>query len=466
MKRNVLAAAAGVVLLGVAIVGGAAVAGAQAKKALHEAPLAWQAQWPLMKVVSQRYERGLFSSTNTIVLQFGCHGAPDGNGQVTFRQRIQHGPLPGFTGVGAAVIDTELVVPESERQQVAALIGNQSPLSAHTVVGLTGTTTTQFAIPAMNYKAPTGGQMVWQGLSGEVRQSGSGLHYEISSPGFNVVSQDDKMALELTLGALRMRGDLTGTAGSLWLRPGTGSLELASFDVKTSAAAERGMPAVAMSFKQLKATAENKLEQDLLSNVSTFSASGVFNEVKVDKVEMLASVKRLHAPTYQRLLQRVMDTGSAACELKQSVSPQVMLADLQKDFAALLPFNPEYAIDKLALDLDGKHGELSYAFGIHGATGEDAKQPLPMLLMSKMQVRGQARLPAAWVESAMARFGNGVQASQADPAGQAEVASLMLTKLTNDGLIVRDGDMVSSQFSYDRGQMLVNGKPVGRAPAQ
>jgi uncharacterized protein YdgA (DUF945 family) len=115
--------------------------------------------------------------------------------------------------------------------------------------------------------------------------------------------------------------------------------------------------------------------------------------------------------------------------------------------------------------LDGKRGELSYAIGINGATAEDARQALPMLLLTKMQVRGQARLPAAWVENAMARFGNGVQASQADPAGQAEVASLMLTKLTNDGLIVRDGDMVSSQFSYDRGQMLVNGKPVGRAPA-
>src|SRR5258706_11908843 len=162
----------------------------------------------------------------------------------------------------------------------------------------------------------------------------------------------------------------------------------------------------------------------------------------------------------------MMDTGRAACDMKQAVSPQVMLAQIQQDFAALLPYNPEYAIDKLAIELDGKRGELSYSFGINGATLADAQQPLPALLMTRMQLRGQARLPAAWVEKTMARFGNGQQAPQGDPAAQAEMANVMLAKLTNDGLIVREGDMLSSQISYDKGQMLVNGKPVGRPPAQ
>ena len=61
-------------------------------------------------------------------------------------------------------------------------------------------------------------------------------------------------------------------------------------------------------------------------------------------------------------------------------------------------------------------------------------------------------------------FAGGPQAPQGDPAGQAEMANVMLTKLANDGMIVREGDMISSQVSYDKGQMLVNGKPVGRPP--
>ena len=87
-----------------------------------------------------------------------------------------------------------------------------------------------------------------------------------------------------------------------------------------------------------------------------------------------------------------------------------------------------------------------------------------MLMMSKGQLRGQAKVPAVWVEKTMARFAGGPQAAQGDPAGQAEMANVMLTKLANDGMIVREGEMISSQVSYDKGQMLVNGKPVGRPP--
>jgi uncharacterized protein YdgA (DUF945 family) len=154
MKRNIVAAAAVVVVLGVAIVGGAAVTGTQAKKKLQAVPAEWQAQWPMLKVSAQKYERGLFSATNTVTLQFGC-GAPTDAG-ITIRQTIKHGPLPGFSSFAAAVIDTEVVVPESERKQVEALIGNKSPFTAHTVVGFGGSRDTSFSIPAMNYDSPRG----------------------------------------------------------------------------------------------------------------------------------------------------------------------------------------------------------------------------------------------------------------------------------------------------------------------
>jgi uncharacterized protein YdgA (DUF945 family) len=466
MKRNiVVAAAAAVVLLGVAVVGGAAVTGMQAKKKLHELPAAWQAQWPLMKVTSQKYERGLFSSTNLITLEFGCKAGSDPAGAITIQQRIKHGPLPGFSGFGAAVIDTELLVPEAERKQVAELIGDKSPFTAHTEVGFGGSMKTTFFIPAINYKAPAGGQVNWQGLSGEVRQNSAGMHYDVASPGFSVAAKDEKTAFAMKFNSLHMHGDLAGGEGSIWLRPGTGVVELVSFDMDATASPERGMPPMKVAFTQLKASAENKIENDLLSNTTKFTTSGVVNDVRVDKVELLASVRRLHAPSYQRLIQRFVDTSAAACDMKQAVSPQVMMAQMQQDFAALLPFNPEYAIDKLSLEIDGKRGELSYAIGINGATAADAQIPLPALLATKAQLRGQAKVPAMWIEKTVARFAGGAQAPQGDPAGQTEMANVMLAKLVNDGFIVREGDMLTSQVSFDKGQMTVNGKPVGQ-PAQ
>lgn len=467
MKRNIVAAAAAaVVLLGVAVVGGGAITGMQAKKKLQEMSAAWQAQWPLMKVMSQKYERGLFKSTNLVTLEFGCKAGSDPASAITIQQRIKHGPWPGFSSFGAAVIDTELLVPEAERKQVAELIGDKSPFTAHTVVGFGGSTKTQFFIPAINYKAPAGGQVTWQGMSGEVRQaSAGGVHYDVASPGFSVAAKDERMAFAMKFNSLRMHGDLAGGQGSIWLRPGTGAVELVSFDMDATAPAERGMPPMKVALNQLKASADNKIENELLSNTTKFTATGTINDVRVDKVEMLASVKRLHAPTYQRLIQRFIDTSTAACNMKQAVSPQVMMTQMQQDFAALLPFNPEYAIDKLALEIDGKRGELSYAIGINGAAVADAQRPLPALLAAKAQLRGQAKVPAAWVEKTLARFAGGGYAAQGDPTGQAEMANIVLTKLVNDGLIIRDGDMISSQVSFDKGQMTVNGKPVGQ-PAQ
>jgi len=309
MNRNVLAAAAAVVLLGVAVVGGAAVTGVQAKKKLQAQPAEWQAQWPLLKVSAQKYEYGLFSSTNTMMLQLGCKTANPVSG-ITIRQRIKHGPLPGFSSFGAAVIDTEVVVPEAERKQFVELIGDKSPFTAHTVVGFGGSMNTQFSIPAINYKSAKGDQINWQGLTGEVRQSGASLRYEVATPGFSALGKDDKMSFDMRLSALRMRGEMNGTEGSFWMWPGTGDLDLAFFEMYATAAPERGMPPVKMTLNQLKASSENKRDKDLLSNSTKFSASGVINDVRVDKFELLSSVKRLHAPTYQRLIQRFMDTSA------------------------------------------------------------------------------------------------------------------------------------------------------------
>lgn len=275
MKKNVLAAAAAVVLLGVAVVGGAAVTGVQAKKTLQAYPTEWQAQWPLLKVSAQKYERGLFSSTNTMTLHLGCETGANPDNGITIRQRIKHGPLPGFSSFAAAVIDTEVVVPEAERKRVAELLGDKSPFTAHTVVGFGGSANTQFSIPAINYKSAKGEQVNWQGLTGEVRQTGASLRYDVATPGFSVVGKDDKMAFEMKLAALRMHGEMNGTEGSIWMRPGTGELNLVSFEMNAMAAPERGVPPVKMMLNQIKASAENTLDKKPTARNSVPQASSM-----------------------------------------------------------------------------------------------------------------------------------------------------------------------------------------------
>jgi uncharacterized protein YdgA (DUF945 family) len=140
------------------------------------------------------------------------------------------------------------------------------------------------------------------------------------------------------------------------------------------------------------------------------------------------------------------------------VAPQLLLQQLQADMAALLPYSPEYALDKLALEIDGKRGELAYSAGVSGVTEAELQTPLQALLMSKGQIRAQARLPALWVEKTLATFGGG----QKDAAAQVELANVMLAKMTGEGFVVRDGEMLSTQLSLDKGELSVNGKPLPR----
>jgi uncharacterized protein YdgA (DUF945 family) len=345
---------------------------------------------------------------------------------------------------------------------VAELTGDQSPIKARTEVALSGASHTQFTMPSFHMAGPNGRQIAWQGLSGDLRDSGSNLQYDVTMPGFTMSAGDDKMAVQIRMAGLRAHGQVDGS-GLLWVRSGKGEAELAALEMSFEGQNGSPMPPLKLALSQLRFVGENALDKDLLTNTAHLSGQGMVNDVKLDRIELQASTKRLHAPSYERLMQHVMDTSATACGMKQAVSPQVMLAQLQQDLAALLPFNPEYAIDRFAVETGGQRGELSYAFGIAGATEADAQLPLPALLMSKAQLHGHVRVPLEWVQKTAARFG---AAGAADPAAQAEMVDVMLTKMTSEGFVLREGEMLSTQFSFEHGQMLVNGKPVGRPPAQ
>jgi uncharacterized protein YdgA (DUF945 family) len=463
MRKTWIAAGAALALLGGAVVGGAALTGMQARKQLQEAARSWPAQWPMVKVVEQRYDRGLFSATHVLTLQFGCDADAKGSGGpllLTLRQRVRHGPLPGFSGFGAAVVDTELELPEASRKA----FGDKPPLTAHTVVGFDGATRTRLAMPAIKFEAPQGGQAVdFQGLVADIAGKPELLRYDVQMPAFTFRGGDDKVTAALTLTNARMQGELRGS-GSLWLRPGHGEAQLGAWRMTVAPRAGGPEAALALAFDDLKVVSDNTLDKELLGSTARLSGRGMVNGFKIDKLEMQASFKRLHAPSYERLLQRFMDTGATACGMQQAVSPQVFLSQLQEDLGALLPFNPEYALDKLLIEADGKRAEFSYAVGIEGATADDAKLPLPALAMSKGRLRGEASLPLPWVERAVMQFG-GAAGQPADAAAQAEMVNVMLAKLTGDGFIVRDGEQLKAKVSLDKGQVLVNGKPVGGRPA-
>lgn len=457
MNRKLVASAASAAVLAAAVVGGAAFTGHQTRQQLQGMPQIWQTQWPMLKVVDQSYERHLFSARHTATFQLGCAPAAGGAPTLlTLVQRVQHGPLPGFKSVGAALIESELVWAEAPHHRVAEPPARPPPLVARTAIGLTGSHHTHFTMPPFQYRGPKGEQIDWQGLQMDLSGRGAALHYEASLPGARLSLQDENMSVHMKLAGLQTRGDVSGS-GVPWLRPGKAESQLALLELSAAGSAA---PPMTLSLSQVKLSGVTALDNGLLLSTSQLTARGMAGEVKLDHIELQASIKRLHAAGYAQLMQHAMEMSNLCDASQAAVAPQMRLTQMQRDLGALLPFNPEYSLDKLALEIDGQRGEASYALGVNAVSDAELKLPLQTLLMNKGQLRGRITLPLSWIERAVAHWGGA-----GEPAAQADLMNVMLTQMTADGFVVRDGDMLSTQFSMSQGQMLVNGKPVGGAAA-
>lgn len=479
-----LAVGLGVIALGVAAyVGATAWSGQKIQSAYNTALDRMATQMPFVKVVDRQYDKGLWASTSTVTVELGCvppvdadaggegaasaEAAPAQPLRLTLRERIHHGPLPGGKGFGAAAIDSEIVLPENMQQALAKVFGDARPLTFTSLVGFDGRYTSEVSSPAAQYTSEQGEKFVWQGLKATLRGdlSGTFADYQMEFPGLEATDQDKGTVMKL--GRMTMKGNGQAVGGSWLVMTGKGEGELASFEVSVVPPGEDGQPGkpFRMVLNGLKFVADTTAEGELLTSVTSMSGSGTIGETKLDRVEMQASMKRMHAPSYQRMMSALVQNAFSCDPAAREAASQDMLAGLQAELANLLPHNPEYALDKLAVEMDGKRGELSYSFGVQGVTPEDLQLPPQALLMTKGVLKADLKLPVAWIEL--------VSSSVSERAGESvpppEMVNVMLDQFAAQGFVVRDGEHVSSSLRY-AGQtgLQVNGKPlpIGGAPAQ
>ena len=474
MNKGVAVGLGAVAVVGAAYVGASVWAGQQVKRHYDTQSAALARQVPFLKPVEERHEAGLFSSTHTMTWRLGCLPQPQPDGTVTRGEplqlsmvdRIQHGPLPGFRSLGAAAIDSQLVLAGQAQQAFAKVFGEgRHPLSARTLVGFDGRYVSNISSPAASIAgAAEGQQMSWGGIEAKLHgdTSGRSVSYEFSMPGFEVA--DAKQGMKMKLAGLNMRGEASGDGTALLLMAGRSEGTLAGMEMSVQPPDGGASEPFRMSLGPFKFDGKTTLDKELLSTTSTMTGSGQVGATKLDKIEMTASMKRLHVPSYFALISAVMD-GSTSCEAdKPGPDPQAMMETMQKGLAKLLPHNPEYALDKLAIETGGKRGELSYAIAVAGVTEADLQLPAPMLLMSKGEFKAEVKLPVSWIEQLLMALPSKAQAA----APQPEMVNVMLDQFSAQGLVVREGEFVSASLRFKNGQAEVNGKPLqlGRPPQQ
>lgn len=410
---------------------------------------------PLVTVQELKYEKTFTSATRTLTLKMGCG---DTSFPLTWRDRIQHGPLPGFSSVGGAVIDSEFVLADDVKAKLKEAIGlDAAPLTVHSVVSLGGDITSDMAMPSVKAKLPDGTQLTWQGLTARSVQKGAATHYDMAMPSLEMVDADSGAVVKMV--GFKYSAD-TAKGKYWWASPGVDSGEIASVEV--TGKPEDG-EAVKLLMTGAKFNSKVSVEGDLLSTKLEASTALEINGHKVDKVLWQESAKRIHLPTIEEIALSFInkenmglicqgEAGKAALEQKM----QQAGAELPMKLMALLPHNPEYSVDKVAATYQGKEGELGYSLGTQGVTAEEVKPGAmnPMALIKKVVANAHVKVPTAWLRAiADASKGDG-------EAPNDEAINAMIEPAIAQGFVVREGDFLVAKASFKNGAGTLNGKPM------
>lgn len=399
------------------------------------------------------YDRGVLGSTRALSLPFGC-GA-DGKPVATFvwRDRIRHGPLPGLRRFAAATIDSEFAVEPGPGAGNGAAGPARLVATVHTVVGFDGDFHGTIASPAREETVPDG-TMRFGGVSGDMTRSGSAWKVDLTLPLLAVESGGDASGVRVE--GVRWHSEGNGLDLATLLG-GKSHAEIDRIEFKLPAK-EDGSAAPAARFTGLKVVGDSRFEGELMSATSTLSGTGEIGSVKIEAVEMQASIRRFHLGSYGKMLAQTFaaaTTCAGAAEAESAAAAQAQQAALVAMLGALLPHDPEYSLDHLKLRIDGREGRLAYSVGAKGIAAADLGQG-PAAWLPKIVLKADAAIPVAWVE----RFAAGGAAGGDAAAAPAGAGAAFVDSLQQQGLVQRKGDEITATLEMSGGQLSVNGRPM------
>ena len=460
--------AAGVVAaLCAAYLGTAVVSGKKVEKSLRAMSAATQAEWPMILVTDERYDRGVFAATHTFTLRPACDvpdaGASAPQAAITIVQHVKYGPFPGLAGFGAATVDTELAMDATTRQQAAKFFGTSRPFQAHTDVAFSGASRTHVAIAPFHSSDSQGQQMDFQGLAGDIDNSDGALEYDVRAPALSVSDAASAPAsLHMAVKGMHLHARAEG-AGDLALRPGKSQGEVESVEM-AMATPDTGA-AHTVAFSQLKFSQDTTIANKLMTAIARVQGVGRVDDTKLDVIQFQTTLKRFDAATYKGLMRRLVSNDPQTCGKAPDPAKLMASQEVQAALLQMLSANPEMSLDKFIVEVAGKRAELGLAIGVDGFTAADVKMPLPAAMMMRGYGNVRIKLPEDWVDKSMAYVAQ--QSGQGSGVGdQAAVVELMLKKVIDQGYIVREDGMLRSEAAFKSGQATINGKPVGGAAAQ
>ncbi len=428
---------------------------------------------PHAKIVKRDYQRGLFHSEETVTFEFfgemlqALARAQAANGQpvtvpdhfkVTVHTRIQNGPLAGFSRLAAATGESELILPDSAKEKLAEVFGDNQPISCQTVFHFDGGFTSTIKGRRGSVNLPpdpdgTAASFLWDGFAVQVDSSPGMGQYTMHGRMPKLVIKDSSDT-EVHLSDLRFHADQKRIfQDEPFLYSGS---QLFSIDEIRVSKANGTQPPVIM--KQL----EYRLDIPFSDNYLDVAAKMGIKEVqaahqKIGPTHFDFTFKHLHARTvadmYHSMLQ--MYANPAAFTGKPATARARMLGPLLDHLKALLEHQPEFIIDRISFA--GPEGEtrLAAKVRLNKATADELHDT--GVLLTKLEAAGDAAIPEAMLVGMVGAR----QQAGADPspkAAQTEQIRKQIAQLREQGYITNENQLIRMHAEFKQGKLRLNGR--------
>ena len=448
------------------------------------------AELPFVKVLARRFDRGFTSSTSEMRLAIGWpeRTLPGANGaragfEMTVRHRITNGPITG-DGLAAALVETELVVPEAAKAQVAAIFDDRAPLSAITRVAFSGDskTTIEMAPVRMDdsvidklvraagapgtreaQRAAAGWQpgtrLEWQGLKAvyELSADRERITYHGSFLPFSASNPDGG---KFAMGEATFEGKGKRVEG--WLYDDANTMKMQSIQMLMPV--PNGAPAVSIVMSDITGVSTTDVKDGFLGQKQKLRFGSMkIGEREIGRLDYDTSVDRLHVQTLTDgvkavLAKRPFDCiGLPEAQLADCFAPSLEV--LKPALFSLLEHGPRFAVDRLALVVP--EGEARIGFAVTLGALKEADFDNPQQILEKIGVIANASFGEAVIGKFAAMAMAQASGGQTPPPEQLNaMIEQGVLPLVSQGFINRADGKLSTSFEMRSGALMINGKPI------
>jgi len=413
---------------------------------------------PLVKLESIDYQKGLTSATRTMKVRVGNDATTE---PMVWRDHVQYGPFPDFNQLAMATVDSGFVLTEQQQESLKKELGlNVAPLRVQTKVSFDQAFVSEATIPSLDARMSDGSFLRWQGLMLKWVTQEDKVDISIQAPLLEFSEPETQTSIKIV--GYQSQGHYKN-GGYWWLYTGNSETKVESIAMTSQQQLGSEYAPTTVEMKRLLNNTTTKLVDNLLSSSGQFSLDFQADNYRVDGFMIHDSVNRIHAPTLDGIVNTLSSPPvlqSFAATNGDADALEKAMKDASVQFAKLLPFNPEYSLDKVAFSLDGAQGQLSFSVGVNGVTDADINNQDPSYLLAKIVAKATSKVPNAWIKSLML---NDLSEDERKAVSEEEVQEILnatLGQLVEAGYVTQEGSFLISKASLQNGIVELNGEKV------